>query len=117
MANYAIIRLGGKQYRVQEGERLLVDRLAQDEGKTFSPDVLLVGGDGGSAATVTARVTGHVRGKKIRIGKHKQRPGYRRHTGFRASRSQIQIESVGRRTAGAKKQEEPSEAPTSEEGG
>ncbi|MBA2358315.1 MAG: bL21 family ribosomal protein, partial [Actinobacteria bacterium] len=43
---YAVISLGGKQYRVQEGERLLVDRLAHDEGKTFTPDLLLVGGDG-----------------------------------------------------------------------
>ena len=44
--SYAIITLGGKQYRVQEGERLLVDRLKTDEGKTFNPKVLLVGGNG-----------------------------------------------------------------------
>ena len=43
---YAIISLGGKQYRVREGERLLVDRLQADEGKTFHPDVLFLGGDG-----------------------------------------------------------------------
>ena len=100
---YAIISIGGKQYRVQEGERLLVDRLAQDEGKTFSPDVLLVGGDGGSTATVTARVTGHVRGKKIRIGKYRPKTGYRRHTGFRAALTQIEIESIGAKKAAAKK--------------
>ena len=44
--SYAIITVGGKQYRVQEGERLLVDRLKTDEGTTFNPRVLLVGGDG-----------------------------------------------------------------------
>ena len=44
--SYAIIKLAGKQYRVQEGERILVDRLAQDEGKTFHPDVLLFADDG-----------------------------------------------------------------------
>ena len=44
--SYAIISLGGKQYRVREGERLLVDRLAVEEGKTFHPDVLMLGGDG-----------------------------------------------------------------------
>ena len=44
--SYAIISLGGKQYRVREGERLLVDRLPTEDGKTFTPDVLLVGGDG-----------------------------------------------------------------------
>jgi large subunit ribosomal protein L21 len=43
MASYAIISVGGKQYRVREGERLLVDRVATEEGKTFSPTVLLVG--------------------------------------------------------------------------
>jgi ribosomal protein L21 len=47
MANtYAIVKLGGKQYRVQEGEKLLVDRLAVDENKTFHPEVLFFGGDG-----------------------------------------------------------------------
>ena len=44
--SYAIISLGGKQYRVREGERLLVDRLPTEDGKTFTPDVLLVGGGG-----------------------------------------------------------------------
>ena len=44
--SYAIISVGGKQYRVREGERLLVDRLALEDGATFTPSVLLVGGDG-----------------------------------------------------------------------
>ena len=44
--SYAIISVGGKQYRVREGERLLVDRLALDDGRTFTPSVLLTGGDG-----------------------------------------------------------------------
>ena len=43
---YAIIKVAGKQYRVREGERLLVDRIAEADGATFSPTVLLVGGDG-----------------------------------------------------------------------
>ena len=43
---YAIISVGGKQYRVREGERLLVDRVALDDGATFTPQVLLAGGDG-----------------------------------------------------------------------
>ena len=42
--SYAIISLGGKQFRVQEGQRLLVDRLSTDEGKTFTPELLLLGG-------------------------------------------------------------------------
>src|SRR5512145_1846236 len=103
---YAIIKVAGKQYRVREGERLLVDRLAQDEGATFTPTVLLVGGDGAPALEpadikVTARVLGAVKGPKIRIGKYRKRTGYRRHTGFRASLTQIQIESIGGMTARA----------------
>ncbi len=43
MTDYAIISLGGKQYRVREGEKLLVDRVKTDEGKTFHPDILFVG--------------------------------------------------------------------------
>jgi large subunit ribosomal protein L21 len=102
--SYAIIHVGGKQYRVREGERLLVDRLKTDEGKTFNPRVLLVGGNGKTdltpSTTVTARVVGHVLGDKIRIGKYKKRTGYRKHTGFRSSLTQIEIESIG---AGARK--------------
>ena len=111
-STYAIISLGGKQYRVREGERLLVDRLKADEGKTFHPDVLFLGGDGKpdlspKAGLVTARVVGHVRGPKIRIGKYKPKSGYRRHTGFRSSLSQIEIESIGAaKKAAPKKAEE-----------
>jgi large subunit ribosomal protein L21 len=103
--SYAIITLGGKQYRVQEGERLLVDRLKTDEGKTFNPKVLLVGGSGKTdlapSTPVTARVVSHELGEKIRIGKYKKRTGYRKHTGFRASLTQIEIESIG--AGGARK--------------
>ena len=60
---YAIIKVAGKQYRVREGERLLVDRLHQDDGATFAPTVLLVGGDGAPQldpgdGVVTAKVLG-----------------------------------------------------------
>ena len=115
---YAIIKVAGKQYRVREGERLLVDRLAEDDGTTFAPAVLLVGGDGEpvlspSDITVTARVLGAVKGPKVRIGKYKKRTGYRRHTGFRASLTQIEIESIGdkrTRPAAAKSKAEKAEA-------
>ena len=110
--DYAIIRLGGKQYRVSEGETLVVDRVRTDEGKTFSPDVLL--GD----ATVTAKVLAHERGPKIIIGKYKKRTGYKRHTGFRAATSRLEI-SLGGATkrAPAKKAEAaaPAEAPAPKE--
>ena len=105
--SYAIISLGGKQFRVQEGQRLLVDRLSTDEGKTFTPELLLLGGEGSTdlapkGVTVTARVVQHVKGEKIRIGKYRPKSGYKRHNGFRASLSQIEIESIGKGSASAK---------------
>ena len=104
---YAVISLGGKQYRVQEGERLLVDRLEHAEGKTFTPDILLLGGDGDvdlapKGVTVTARVVSHELGEKIRIGKYRAKSGYRKHTGFRSRLSQIEIESIAKRAAAKK---------------
>src|SRR5712691_2160397 len=105
--SYAIITLGGKQYRVQEGERLLVDRLREGEGKTFNPRVLLVGGNGSTdlspTTTVTARVLGHVLGDKVIIGKYKKRTGYRRHNGYRSRLTQIEIEAIGAKKAAAAK--------------
>ena len=111
--SYAIITVGGKQYRVQEGERLFVDRVKTEAGKTFHPDILFLGGDGsghdGPSATVTARVVGHVRGEKIRIGKYRPKTGYRRHTGFRSALTQIEIESIGAAKKAAKKKAEPAQ--------
>ncbi len=108
--DYAIIRLGGKQYRVREGETLVVDRLKADEGKTFTPDVLL--GD----AAVTVKVLAHERGPKIRIGKYKRRTGYKRHNGFRAATSRIEISLGGAKKAAPKKAAEApkAEAPKAE---
>lgn len=108
MAVYAIISIGGSQYRVSEGQRLLVDRVAFDEKKTFHPTILFVGGDGkaelGPKSTqVTARVVEHVRGPKIRVGKYRQRTGYRRHTGHRSELTEIEIESIGTKQTRARK--------------
>jgi large subunit ribosomal protein L21 len=125
---YAIITVGGKQHRVREGEWLLVDRLPYEEGATFSPDVLLIGGEGDPllgdevrGRQVTARVAAHVLGKKVIVGKHKRRTGYRRRNGFRARLTRIEIESIGvakPRRARKKVEEapaEPAEPPPGEE--
>lgn len=99
---YAVISIGNKQYRVREGQHLLVDRLAVDEGKTFHPDLVMVGGNGdpklGSdlkGEQVTAKVAEHVLGKKIVIGKHRRRTGYKRRRGFRAHLTRIEIQAIG----------------------
>ncbi|HEX4521347.1 MAG TPA: bL21 family ribosomal protein [Gaiellaceae bacterium] len=92
--DYAIIKLGNKQHRVRDGETLVVDRLPAEEGKSFEPVVLL--GD----LPVTATVLSHERGPKILIGKYRRRTGYKRHNGFRAATSRVEI-TLG--TGGAKK--------------
>ena len=107
--DYAIIRLGGKQYRVREGETLVVDRVKADEGKTFTPDVLLGGG-----ATVTAKVLAHERGPKLLIGKYRKRTGYKRHTGFRAATSRIEISLGGAKKPAAAKKKAPAATPAPE---
>jgi len=100
---YAVISIGNKQYRVREGLRLLVDRVPYEEGKTFHPDLVMLGGDGdpklGSdlkGEQVTAKVAEHVLGKKVVIGKHRRRTGYKRRRGFRAHLSCIEIQSIGK---------------------
>jgi len=120
-SSYAIISVGGKQYRVREGEKLLVDRLKTDEGKTFNPDVLFLGGEGDGILAprtqVTARVVEHVLGDKIRIGKRRAKTGYRKQTGFRAHLSQIEIQSIGgaaKRAPAAPEQEQPASGPKAE---
>jgi len=117
---YAIIKVAGKQYRVREGEQLLVDRLPGDDGSSFSPTVLLVGGDGDTVlgsgnVKVTAKVLGAVKGPKIRIGKYKKRTGYRRHTGFRSSLTQIEIESIGVTKREAKTEDTPTPSASASE--
>jgi large subunit ribosomal protein L21 len=118
MAISAIISVGGKQYRVQEGERLLVDRVPQEEGKIFHPQALLVADNGKTQVApqgfnVSARVVAHVRGDKIYVGKYKRRTGYRRKTGFRAALSELEIEKLGTGRAAAAapaKEEKPAAA-------
>ena len=99
--DYAIIKLGNKQHRVRDGERLVVDRLPTGEGESFEPVVLL------GEPKVTATVLAHGRGPKILIGKYRKRTGYKRHAGFRAATSQVEIALGG---SAAKPQAKP--APT-----
>ena len=112
---YAIVKLGGKQYRVQEGERITVDRLPHDENATFKPEVLFLGGDGEAELApkieVTARIVGHGRGPKIRIGKYRPKSGFKKHTGFRAAVSEVVIESIGKKTASRAKAAADEDAP------
>jgi large subunit ribosomal protein L21 len=105
--SYAIIRLAGKQYRVQEGDRILVDRLGQAEGKTFHPDVLLFADNGKAefapkGVQVTAKVVSHTLGEKVRVGKYRRRTGYKRHTGHRSKMSEVEIQKVAKKAPARK---------------
>lgn len=103
---YAIIETGGKQYRVQEGERLFVEKLPADAGDAVTFDrVLAVGGDGeelavGHPMVEGARVTGKVlkqtRGKKIIVFKYKSKKNYRRKQGHRQPLTQVVIDKIER---------------------
>src|SRR5919199_7008910 len=107
---YAVIKTGGKQYRVAEGERLDVERLAADGASTdvsFTP-VLLVDGERVTAApselagaTVTARVVGEAKGPKIRGFTYKNKTNQRRRWGHRQKYPTIEIVGI---TAGARTQ-------------
>jgi large subunit ribosomal protein L21 len=103
---YAIIKTGGKQYRVQEGEYLLVERLTADVDETVDLVPLLyvdggelLDGDGLSDITVQAKVLAHERGPKLRIVKFKPKRGYKRRTGHRQNLTKIEISTIGHKQA------------------
>jgi large subunit ribosomal protein L21 len=98
---YAIVKTGGKQYRVEEGQHLLVEKLAVEEGAKVSLEPLLYRGDreildGADLAKVKveARVVAHERGPKLRVVKFKPKRGYKRRNGHRQDLTRIEITSI-----------------------
>ena len=123
---YAIVKTGGKQYRVEEGQTLLVERLGADEGAKVALEPLLLrdgddlldGGDLGKVK-VEAKVLGHERGPKIRVLKFKPKRGYKRRTGHRQELTRLEVTSIKRaaqrRSGGtAAKADEPAKKPAAE---
>ena len=98
---YAVIKVGGKQYKVEQGQTLLVDRQPVEPGKSFTPSVLMTGGDevvtDGKKleGAVTAQVVAHLRGEKIKVFTFKPKRGFKKTRGHRSELSRIQIESIG----------------------
>jgi large subunit ribosomal protein L21 len=99
--DYAIVKTGGKQYRVQEGQTLLVERLASEAGTTVDLQPMLVRSaeaifdrDGLAKAAVRAEIVGHERGKKIRVFKFKPKRGYKRTRGHRQELTRIRITEI-----------------------
>ncbi len=110
---YAIVKVGGKQYRVEKGDSILVDRMPEDEGAKVALEPLLLAGDGNpvlesaelAKAQVEAVVTGHERGPKVRVLKFKPKKGYKRRTGHRQALTRLEVTDIklGARRAAPKK--------------
>ncbi|MGB0091840.1 MAG: 50S ribosomal protein L21, partial [Solirubrobacteraceae bacterium] len=114
---YAIVKTGGKQYRVQQGQSLLVERLPVPDGERVSlrPLLYVDGSDvvdeaeGLARVTVEARVIAHERGPKLRVVKFKPKRGYKRRTGHRQELTRLEVTTVslaGRRRENAAVAEE-----------
>lgn len=117
-STYAVVKTGGKQYRVEKGTTLLVERLSADEGATVDLEPLLyAAGDKTlfeaselGKVKVKATVLGHERGPKIRVFKYRPKKRYRRRTGHRQELTRLQVTGISagaaRSRAKAKKEEE-----------
>jgi len=98
---YAIVKTGGKQYRVEQGQTLLVERLPEEAGATVSLKPLLFrsgdtvfDADGLAAISVTAKILAHERGEKLRVFKFKPKRGYKRTAGHRQELTRLEITEV-----------------------
>ena len=102
MSAYAIVKTGGKQYRVEQGQSLLVERLPVGDGESVALQPLLfvdgsevVDGEDLARVSVEARVVAHERGPKLRVVKFKPKRGYKRRTGHRQELTRIEVVSLG----------------------
>jgi large subunit ribosomal protein L21 len=113
---YAIVKTGGKQYRVEKGQTLLVERLPADAGATvslepilFRDDDVVFGADALSDVRVDAKIVEHLRGEKLRVFKFKPKRGYRKRTGHRQELTRIEVTDIAgpgsKRSADSKKTE------------
>src|SRR5215470_16966908 len=98
---YAVIESGGKQYKVEEGTKLLVDRLdAKDGDKVslrpvlFRDGEVIVGAKDLAKVKVEAKVAEHLRGEKIKVFKYKAKKGYRKRAGHRSELTRLEVTSL-----------------------
>src|SRR5438046_10368626 len=118
---YAIVKTGGKQYRVEKGQTLLVERLPDEAGAQIALEPVLYrsedtifDADGLKDVKVEGKVLEHVRGEKLRVFKFKPKRGYKRRTGHRQELTRIEITGIsaggGRSRSATKPTDEPQEA-------
>ena len=109
---YAIVDVAGQQFKVEEGKKIFVHRLSQDQGETVELNqVLLIDLDGKvivgepiiNGALVTAKVVEHMRGDKVKVFKKKRRKGYQKLSGHRQDMTQLEIESISEKGVSKKK--------------
>ena len=100
---YAVVKTGGKQYRITPGEKVKVEQLAADVGAEVVLDQVLMVGEGDSVrvgqptvagATVKATVVSHGRGDKVEIFKMRRRKHYQKHQGHRQNYTELKIDSI-----------------------
>jgi large subunit ribosomal protein L21 len=126
MDSYAVIETGGKQYRVEKGSTLLVDRLSAEEGDkvdlravAFRDKEMVLGKDL-EKVKVEAKVAGHERGPKIRVFKYRAKKGYRRRAGHRSELTRLEITDVkmlSRKPAASSSAKKPAATPKKQEAG
>jgi large subunit ribosomal protein L21 len=107
---YAIVKTGGKQYRVERGQKLLVERLPGEEGSDVALEPILYRSeeaifdrDGLAGVKVTAKIVAHERGEKLRVFKFKPKRGYKRRTGHRQELTRIEVTDISAGKAKAAK--------------
>ena len=100
---YAVIKTGGKQYRVAAGDKLKIETLEAEVGKTFDFEEVLMIADGDKLSVgsplvkggkVTAEIVAHGRGDKIRIVKHRRRKHYHKEQGHRQNFTEVKITGI-----------------------
>ena len=113
-STYAVVKCGGKQYRVEEGTTLLVDRMSGDEGASIDLEPLLYAGGKDTVFSasdlgrikVKAKIIGHERGQKLRVFKFKPKRGYKRTTGHRSELTRIEVTGISLGKGSSKKEAE-----------
>ena len=100
---FAVVSIGGHQYKVSEGDEIYVNRLAKNEGdKVTFDEVLLVENDGDTkvgsptiaSASINATILGHSKADKVIVFKKKRRKGYRKKNGHRQSITKIKVDAI-----------------------